>query len=451
MKKILLITQGHTPNIGDYAIERCGEEFFKSQGFEVISAPYEIQISEKLHLTGKLAVLTNKIFSRFYFLNDIWHRKRIKSLLASAVGNNTASSGTADSNTTGCNTTGSDICCAVIGGGELISNHKGFNSSFYNWCKVLSDMRIPIAVHGVSGDINMSDRLLERYRVSLQKCFRVSVRDRKTAENFKKAYGFDPFYSPDVVFAFPKLSAFKTDGSHKRESPKNSNSADLAENVGNCVDSNIKNVKNVLCIPVPYTQDMAETIGTRDEREYFDYLINAAFENVTADKQTINKQTAANQTAEIRLNITSTVAGDMDFVQRFADYAQNHARNYSHKRAENQTENSSKHRSENNAMFKNKTQNLPKMSAKAIPFAQFDDFLKLLDGADLIVSARMHACILGLLKNRKIFAVPFREKLKTFKDEHADSQNAENLRKIADESYAGLCALSNEIKILAKE
>ena len=399
MKKILLITQGHTPNIGDYAIARCEEEFFKSQGFEVINAPYEIQISEKLHLTGKLAVLTNKIFSKCYFLNDIWHKKRIKSLLANAD----------------CNP--EDFSCAIIGGGELVGSHKGFNSSFYNWCKVLSDKRIPIAVHGVSGDINMNARLLERYKVSLRKCFRVSVRDRKTVANFKKAYDFVPFYSPDAVFAFPKLSAFAD-----RSEGKSGNLSDINGTCG--TDSadgtagNESRAKNVLCIPVPYAQDMEKTLGTRNEQAYFDYLINAACKNST------DGNSNRSQPFEIRLNITSTVAGDMDFVQRFADYAQNTAKN----------------KARNNA------QNIPKLTAKVIPFAQFDEFLTLLESSDLIISARMHACILALLKNRKICAVPFREKLKTFKEEHTDSQNTENLRKIIDESYAGLCALADEIQ-----
>lgn len=399
MKKILLITQGHTPNIGDYAIARCEEEFFKSQGFEVVRAPYEIQISEKLRLTGKLAILTNKIFSKCYFLNDIWHKKRIKSLLANAD----------------CNP--EDFSCAIIGGGELVGSHKGFNSSFYNWCKVLSDKRIPIAVHGVSGDINMNARLLERYKVSLRKCFRVSVRDRKTVANFKKAYDFVPFYSPDAVFAFPKLSAFAD-----RSEGKSGNLSDINGTCG--TDSadgtagNESRAKNVLCIPVPYAQDMEKTLGTRNEQAYFDYLINAACKNST------DGNSNRSQPFEIRLNITSTVAGDMDFVQRFADYAQNTAKN----------------KARNNA------QNIPKLTAKVIPFAQFDEFLTLLESSDLIISARMHACILALLKNRKIFAVPFREKLKTFKEEHTDSQNTENLRKIIDESYAGLCALADEIQ-----
>ncbi len=399
MKKILLITQGHTPNIGDYAIARCEEEFFKSQGFEVVRAPYEIQISEKLRLTSKLAILTNKIFSKCYFLNDIWHKKRIKSLLANAD----------------CNP--EDFSCAIIGGGELVGSHKGFNSSFYNWCKVLSDKRIPIAVHGVSGDINMNARLLERYKVSLRKCFRVSVRDRKTVANFKKAYDFVPFYSPDAVFAFPKLSAFAD-----RSEGKSGNLSDINGTCG--TDSadgtagNESRAKNVLCIPVPYAQDMEKTLGTRNEQAYFDYLINAACKNST------DGNSNRSQPFEIRLNITSTVAGDMDFVQRFADYAQNTAKN----------------KARNNA------QNIPKLTAKVIPFAQFDEFLTLLESSDLIISARMHACILALLKNRKICAVPFREKLKTFKEEHTDSQNTENLRKIIDESYAGLCALADEIQ-----
>lgn len=399
MKKILLITQGHTSNIGDYAIARCEEEFFKSQGFEVVRAPYEIQISEKLRLTGKLAILTNKIFSKCYFLNDIWHKKRIKSLLANAD----------------CNP--EDFSCAIIGGGELVGSHKGFNSSFYNWCKVLSDKRIPIAVHGVSGDINMNARLLERYKVSLRKCFRVSVRDRKTVANFKKAYDFVPFYSPDAVFAFPKLSAFAD-----RSEGKSGNLSDINGTCG--TDSadgtagNESRAKNVLCIPVPYAQDMEKTLGTRNEQAYFDYLINAACKNST------DGNSNRSQPFEIRLNITSTVAGDMDFVQRFADYAQNTAKN----------------KARNNA------QNIPKLTAKVIPFAQFDEFLTLLESSDLIISARMHACILALLKNRKICAVPFREKLKTFKEEHTDSQNTENLRKIIDESYAGLCALADEIQ-----
>lgn len=399
MKKILLITQGHTPNIGDYAIARCEEEFFKSQGFEVVRAPYEIQISEKLRLTGKLAILTNKIFSKCYFLNDIWHKKRIKSLLANAD----------------CNP--EDFSCAIIGGGELVGSHKGFNSSFYNWCKVLSDKRIPIAVHGVSGDINMNARLLERYKVSLRKCFRVSVRDRKTVANFKKAYDFVPFYSPDAVFAFPKLSAFAD-----RSEGKSGNLSDINGTCG--TDSadgtagNESRAKNVLCIPVPYAQDMEKTLGTRNEQAYFDYLINAACKNST------DGNSNRSQPFEIRLNITSTVAGDMDFVQRFADYAQNTAKN----------------KARNNA------QNIPKLTAKVIPFAQFDEFLTLLESSDLIISARMHACILALLKNRKICAVPFREKLKTFKEEYTDSQNTENLRKIIDESYAGLCALADEIQ-----
>ena len=362
-------------------------------------APYEIQISEKLRLTGKLAILTNKIFSKCYFLNDIWHKKRIKSLLANAD----------------CNP--EDFSCAIIGGGELVGSHKGFNSSFYNWCKVLSDKRIPIAVHGVSGDINMNARLLERYKVSLRKCFRVSVRDRKTVANFKKAYDFVPFYSPDAVFAFPKLSAFAD-----RSEGKLGNLSDINGTCG--TDSadgtagNESRAKNVLCIPVPYAQDMEKTLGTRNEQAYFDYLINAACKNST------DGNSNRSQPFEIRLNITSTVAGDMDFVQRFADYAQNTAKN----------------KARNNA------QNIPKLTAKVIPFAQFDEFLTLLESSDLIISARMHACILALLKNRKICAVPFREKLKTFKEEHTDSQNTENLRKIIDESYAGLCALADEIQ-----
>ena len=182
MKRALVINQGHTKNYGDIAINNTITEFFRKKGLEVDFLPFweETIIFGKNYKDIPYIIIRN-IMKRTYlvdFLNELAIKKQIKNKKYDAV---------------------------IIGGGELIGNHEGFNSSLYILTKIFQKKSVPVYLLAVSGDTDMSNKLKERYKKSLQRCKQVIVRDGHTEKICKEVYKRNCIKGVDVVFSYLKI------------------------------------------------------------------------------------------------------------------------------------------------------------------------------------------------------------------------------------------------------
>lgn len=259
MQRVLLINQGHTPNLGDIAIAKVMENFFSQQGYITETMPYDEQVEQVFSLPLDRNDLLPKSMLRLSPVMDALNHRRIRRLL---------------------NDKHFDF--AVIGGGELLGRHFGFNSSFVSWCSELSSRKIPIYVTGVSGDLHMQDYYLNRYRKALRKCVYVSARDHSTERILHERYGIEAHYSPDVVFAYNHL--FKS----QHDTDK----------------------KDIVCVPVPCKKEQLQALRLQSENDYFRYLANLISQH--------------NEEATKKVIITSTVQTDEAIVHRFAQYCSAH-------------------------------------------------------------------------------------------------------------------------------
>lgn len=175
-KKILVINQQHTSNLGDILIGQAMKKILKE--YDVEFMPYcaiDLLVSNKKkywQIIDKIKLTT--------FIKDIIYRFRNAKLIKDK-----------------------DYHLAIIGGGELVSANLDFNASMLQWTKILSKKKIPIVIAGVSGN-KVSKRIGKRYIRAMERCEMVAVRDQVTKELFENDYGIKAEYCPDFVFGYMK-------------------------------------------------------------------------------------------------------------------------------------------------------------------------------------------------------------------------------------------------------
>ena len=175
-KQVLIANQSHTNNYGDIAIGKSIAENFASRGFKVIQKPY----CDEPSTYGRLWNLKifRKLISKPLVIKDYFNRKRIQSILDKQ-----------------------NYKAVIIGGGELASSHREFNSCFYVWAEETRKRNIPLYVLGVSGDSEMNQKMLARYQEAMKYCRKIMVRDNTTKKIMQNYYNRNPKVFPDVVFA----------------------------------------------------------------------------------------------------------------------------------------------------------------------------------------------------------------------------------------------------------
>lgn len=178
-KRILIINQQHTSNLGDKAIGeamcQCFDEYhidflpyIPTEKTESLENPIAYKKSRFKKLIDKLKLTT--------VFNDIIYEIKIRKWLR-----------------------GTNYDLAIIGGGELLSGNLEFNSALLIWTKVLKGKNIPMIVAGVSGSV-VSERLGNRYKKALNRCNEIYVRDKFTKEILENIYELKCLYCPDFVF-----------------------------------------------------------------------------------------------------------------------------------------------------------------------------------------------------------------------------------------------------------
>lgn len=339
MKRVLLINQGHTDNIGDQAIDRVMTHFLEDRGYTVFHAEYENAVENRLKCKVDSHEIAPRLACRFPKLMDYWNRKRILNILRD-VG---------------------PIDAAIIGGGELLAGwHKEFNSAFVSWCRALRDAGVPILVVGVSGSYRKSTA--HRYASALKLCDYISVRDQATQRMIQNNYNLKVDYAPDVVFSYRKVIPDRY--SHNEH-------------------------LNNLCIPMRFHPSEFKKIGLTTETDYVEYLCTQFFE----------------LKSDLPVVVSSTVMSDTSYPAYIAEKMKKHGE-----------------------------------TIRVEVGLSLDRFIELLHTTAYLVSARMHACILGMLFGCNIRPIRCSEKLEVFSQEYT---NDKKLTEAIDASLLGLIKMND--------
>lgn len=139
----------------------------------------------------------------------------------------------------------------------------------------------------------------------------------------------------------------------------------------------------VMCVPAPFTKETMRYLNIFSLDEFCDYII-----------EFIIKSIRGMQVSEVVF--TSTTLEDSEVVSRLVDRCKTY------------------HSNSFDVM-------------QIIPNGNLDDFLVALSNTRLVVSGRMHACILGLLSGCDYVAIPCKNKLKTFASEYASEIDLQNI------------------------
>jgi len=233
MKRVLVINQGNTNNYGDIAINRTISHFLKDY-FIVDYLPYWSENDIFGSLYSKYKILY-KIIMKFSCLRDIFYlfflKKRIKVSYEKVI----------------------------IGGGELLSGHIGFNTAFYNIIKFFKK-RSPIYVIGVNGNANLKKHLLKRYKKALFFPAKIMVRDYFTKDVLKNEYGIDANVYPDVVFSYRLV-----ENDHDKE----------------------KKEGIIVLSPIEYWDEFGEYLGITCESDFINFLIEKTLAKRSFDEKIV--------------------------------------------------------------------------------------------------------------------------------------------------------------------
>lgn len=150
---------------------------------------------------------------------------------------------------------------------------------------------------------------------------------------------------------------------------------------------------NVLCIPVHFREAQFRDMGLQDEDAYVRYLGTTL--------------RAEGQSALVV--VTSTLEGDSEYPRHIAK----------------------------------RLQTTGVLQCEARTGLDLDQMVGLLKTSRIVVSARMHACILGAVYGCEILPIPYREKLRVFAKEYA---TRDSIERAVGESFDGLLALEKALR-----
>lgn len=242
-KKILLINQGNTKNIGDNAIFLVIQKYFLIKGIDFQHFWDEELVYKllwKIKSLRKLIIFSMKV----PFIIDLFNKMRIKKAIS-----------------------GNEYEAVIIGGGELICAHHGFNSSMKCWTDYFVKKKVNIYLIGVSGDLNMRSYSQKRYENALKKCTSIFVRDSYTLNICKNHYWLNAKIFPDVVFSLNKVLNFTNE--YKKE--------DI-----------------ILFIPIAFNDEVICGLNVTNESDYFAYLEKLLMDNYISNYKIMLLSTTKN-------------------------------------------------------------------------------------------------------------------------------------------------------------
>lgn len=234
MKKVLIINQGNTENYGDIAINNVLTNYF-SKKYEVDFIPYwdEKNIFGIFYTKYKVIY---KILMKFTITRDFVYKNYLKRKIQKKYD------------------------YVIIGGGELLSGHRGFNTAIYNISSFFYK-KSKLYVIGVSGNGNLPELYRKRYKIALSKCKNVYVRDNFTKQVLENEYKIKCNVYPDVVFSYKKINDIKVKEKKKSDT--------------------------LLFSPICYYDEIGKYLNLKGENEFIVYLVKKVINNSKEYKKLI--------------------------------------------------------------------------------------------------------------------------------------------------------------------
>lgn len=198
IKKVLIINEGFSSNLGDQAIKKSMESLFSSIGFNtdfcyftdpgVQQLPQYDYVKTKTSLAQGGVKDTIKNLGASFFSFFIYYRYylNLKKQIRLCLSNQQY-----------------DI--VVIGGGQLVNSSKSQRISFfaialYAWAKAIKKMLIPFYIAGVGAAGNFYSFEKHLYKNALQAAKDIWVRDVFSQQSILKNFKLQTHLIPDVAF-----------------------------------------------------------------------------------------------------------------------------------------------------------------------------------------------------------------------------------------------------------
>ncbi|SJN37852.1 hypothetical protein FM115_07650 [Marinilactibacillus psychrotolerans 42ea] len=191
MKKVLLINQGKTENLGDKAINVIFRDILIENDCEVDLAGFA-QTKEQSMSNMPINSIYNihsyiKKFVPTFFIWLFKYRKKIKDEFMHI-------------------SKGKKYDLVIIGGGQLIKTKGVFVYTLLTWYNTLrKHLECPIVIAGVGADTNYTVVEKQIYQKLLPKFDSIYVRDNKSKKILHDIFNINAKYIPDIVFAFSKF------------------------------------------------------------------------------------------------------------------------------------------------------------------------------------------------------------------------------------------------------
>lgn len=192
MKKILIINEGDSYNLGDKLINHSVNLLFKNSKYKVFWQSYSCYPKQE----GKLPKFGGIKIANKDFLKDFFKRilpvvilKRIKWYLKNKDTFNKYKKENYD--------------LVIIGGGQLLNNYWLFPFSFFIWTSIFSKTNLITFGIGVGDSFTHLDNLL--IKKGLKRCTKIFLRDNDSQVRTLKYFKVESTYIPDPVF---KISDF---------------------------------------------------------------------------------------------------------------------------------------------------------------------------------------------------------------------------------------------------
>ncbi|HEL1949137.1 TPA: polysaccharide pyruvyl transferase family protein [Streptococcus suis] len=183
MKRILLINQFNSDNLGDKLLSNMISEYLEKKNFTVDKVGYALEKEQQIvyNDTQKLSsyrAFKNRVpnFIKFH----LQFKRNLKRMVSRIDLTNYSG--------------------IIIGGGQLIKHKTVFSYCFRFWSGIAQKNNIPLFIYGVGVDSGLSEKEIKRYSKGIDYASFINCRDLESKELFRELFHVDAVITPDVAF-----------------------------------------------------------------------------------------------------------------------------------------------------------------------------------------------------------------------------------------------------------
>ena len=258
MKRILVVNQFNSENLGDKLLNLSLCDALKKRGIDILSCGYAQTTPQIMHYlcdNRKIHTLLHSL--KRYLPNRLKYIIKYKRDLDKQL--NTV-------NIKDCNG-------IVIGGGQLLKSKSVFLYCFQYWVKLSRKYKIPLYLYGIGIDDNLSAYEIKKYKCLISNVKYINCRDYFSYEFIKSRFDKECSLSPDIAFSYESQM--------------------------------IKSKENVIVMPYCYHTAVSAFSFLLSRQEYYQMLLEKAMPFILSGK---------------RMIVTATTSADIQESYKFIEW-----------------------------------------------------------------------------------------------------------------------------------